>query len=67
MEMKMDEVFNIEVEEEEESEFEEESVLFVEFDHVVSYIYGNDILLGDSHLVALYVLFERLIVGGVAV
>ena len=39
-------------------------VLFQEFDHIVSYMYGNEIYVGDSHLIELFVLMERLKMSG---
>merc|ERR1712060_1853 len=49
-----------------QAELEVSVVLFNEFDHIVSYIYGKDVYVGDSHLIALYVLVERLkITGGI--
>eukprot|EP01083_Nonionella_stella_P076735 209261_1 len=45
-------------------ELEVPLVLFNEFDHAISYVYGNDVYVGDSHLIALYVLIERLKLNG---
>lgn len=41
-------------------EWEIPVVLYQEFDHIVSYMYGNDIYVGDSHLVELSVLMDNL-------
>jgi len=38
--------------------------LFNEFDHVINYVYGGDIFIGDSHLIPLYVLMDKLKING---
>ena len=45
-------------------ELEVPVVLFGEFDHIVSYMYGNQIHIGESHLIYLYVLVTKLKLNG---
>lgn len=45
-------------------ELEMSYILFEEFDHIISYIYGFDIYIGDRHLIPLYVLIEKLRING---